>query len=180
MTPRLAPVRTRADILPHYCGTAVEELFAYHNLGQPMRSHTRAEMMIAMCMDHRKMLRIPDNFAFILRTGGGNLRPVQFKLSYVIAVGGVRAAALIAHNHCAMVGLKQRRDDFVDGLVEHAGWDREEAAAHFDASVPEFEIGDPLRFVMQESERLSLRYPKILIAPLHYDVEDGTLSQVVD
>jgi len=51
---------------------------------------------------------------------------------------------------------------------------------HFDASAPEFEIGDPVGFVAQEAQRLSRRYPRVLMAPLHYDVEDGTLSQVVE
>ena len=177
---RLAPVPTSAEVLQRYRGTAVEDLLAYHNLGHPFRSHAQAEMLIAMCMDHRKMLRIPENFAFILRTGGGNLRRIEFKLSYAIAIGGVRAVCLIAHNHCGMVELSRRRDDFVRGLVENGGWDRRDAEVHFDASAPEFEIGDPVSFVAQEAQRLSRRYPKVLFAPLHYDVGDGTLTQVVE
>lgn len=102
-------MRTRAEALPHYRGTAVEDLLAYDNLGHPFRSHAQAEMLIAMCMDHRKMLRIPENFAFIMRTGGGNLRRIEFKLSYAIAIGGVRAVCSIAHNHCGMVELSRRR-----------------------------------------------------------------------
>ena len=177
---QLAPVRTGGDVLPHYRGTAVEDLLAYHNLSCPFRSHAQAEMLIAMCMDHRKMLRIPENFAFILRTGGGNLRRIEFKLSYAIAIGGVRVVCLIAHNHCGMVELNRRREDFIRGLVENGGWDRREAEAHFDASAPEFEIGDPVSFVAQEAQRLGRRYPKVLIAPLHYEIEAGTLSQVVE
>ena len=34
-----------------------------------------------MCMDNRKQLRLPDNFAYILRTGGGNIRYSEFKIS---------------------------------------------------------------------------------------------------
>ena len=40
-----------------------------------------------MCMDNRKHLHIPDNFAFIIRSGGANLRYSEFKVSYAIAVG---------------------------------------------------------------------------------------------
>ena len=64
--------------------------------------------------------------------------------------------------------------------IPNGGWDPREAEAHFDASAPEFEIGDPVSFVAQAAQRLGRRYPKVLIVPLHYDVGDGTLSQVVE
>ena len=63
-----------------------------------------------------------------------------------------------------MVELTRRRDDYVRGLVENGGWDRLEAEVHFDASAPEFEIGDPVSFVAQEAQRLRRRYPKVLMA----------------
>ncbi len=62
-------------------------------------------------MDNRKQLNIPNNFAYILRTGGGNLRYSEFKISYAIAVGGVKALALIGHNRCGMVNLMNKRKD---------------------------------------------------------------------
>lgn len=59
-------------------------------------------------MDHRVRLRIPENFAYILPTGGGNLRHSEFKVSFAIAVGGVRAIALIGHSYCGMAGVAAR------------------------------------------------------------------------
>ena len=73
-------------------------------------------------MDHRKRLRIPDNFAYIIRAGGGNLRYSEFKVSYAIAVGEVKTIALIGHNQCGMVNLISKREQFIQGMVEHAGW----------------------------------------------------------
>ncbi len=73
-------------------------------------------------MDNRKHLHIPDNFAFIIRAGGANLRYSEFKVSYAIAVGSVSCIALVGHNQCGMVNLISRKEQFIRGLVENAGW----------------------------------------------------------
>jgi carbonic anhydrase len=44
-------------------------LLEYHNLGRALDVCTKAQLLIGMCMDNRKHLRIPDNFAFIIRAG---------------------------------------------------------------------------------------------------------------
>ena len=129
-------------------------------------------------MDNRKHLRIPDNFAFIIRTGGGNMRYSEFKVSYAIAVGGVKYIALMGHNHCGMVNLMARKEVFVQGLVETAGWDKEWANEHFMAFAPMFEIGNEVDFVLSEAKRLRLRYPKILVAPMIYRIEDNSLNLI--
>jgi len=175
---RLIPVRTLADILPRYRGTPVESLLAYQNLGAPHAPHDKAELLIGMCMDNRKHLRIPENFAFIIRAGGGNLRYSEFKVSYAIAIGGVSAIALLGHTNCGMVNLMSRREQFIAGLVQRGGWDREWAEQHFTQFSPMFEIGNEVDFVLSEAKRLRLRYPKILVAPLMYRVEDNLLYQL--
>lgn len=38
-----------------------------------------------------------------------------------------------------------------------------------------FEIGNEVDFVLSEAKRLRLRYPKIIVAPLLYKVEDNRL-----
>jgi carbonic anhydrase len=126
-------------------------------------------------MDNRKHLHIPDNFAFIIRAGGANLRYSEFKVSYAIGVGGVRCLALIGHNQCGMVNLAARKEQFVRGLVETAGWGQKSAEEHFLQFAPMFEIGNEIDFVLSEVRRLRLRYPKILVAPLLYRVEDNLL-----
>ncbi len=172
---RLIPIESAADVPAAYRETPIGDLIRYHNLGAEHREYERAELLVGMCMDHRKRLRIPDNFAYILRSGGGNLRPSEFKVSFAIAVGGVRALALLAHSGCGMVSLASRRREFVDGLVEGAGWDREQAEQHFLQFAPLFEIGNEIDFVLAEARRLRLRYPKITVAPLMYQLEDGRL-----
>lgn len=175
MNEKLHPVRSEDDIPPHYRDTPIGRLLRYNNLGAPLDTYTRADLLVGMCMDHRKHLRIPDNFAYIIRTGGANLRFSEFKVSYAIAVGGVRAIALIGHNNCGMVNLAARKADFVENLVTGAGWTHEQAEHQFESFAPLFEIGNEIDFILSEVARLRTVYPKILIAPMLYLVEDNRL-----
>ncbi len=172
---RLIAIHSAEEIPEKYRGTPVGDLLEYHNLGREFRQYTRADMLIGMCMDHRKHLRVPDNFAYIIRAGGANLRYSEFKISYAIGVGGVGSIALIGHTGCGMVNLMSRKEQFIAGLVENGGWDREQAERHFMSFAPMFEISDEVDFVMSEAERLTLRYPKVKIAPMIYRVEDNLL-----
>jgi carbonic anhydrase len=171
----LIPVQSVDDIFPAYRATPIGRLLEYHNLNCPLQPYTRAELLVGMCMDNRKHLRIPDNFAYIIRAGGANLRYSEFKVSYAIAVGGVGAIALIGHNNCGMVNLAARKDQFVENLVTNAGWTHTQAEEHFTSFAPLFEIGNEIDFLLSEAVRLRSRYPKILVAPLLYRVEDNLL-----
>ncbi|MFZ1683641.1 MAG: carbonic anhydrase [Candidatus Zixiibacteriota bacterium] len=131
-------------------------------------------------MEHRYTLCLPENFAYILRTGGVNLKRIEFKVSYAIAVGGVQHLCLVGHDNCGMVNLSWRRDLFVRGLVKFGGWTAQAAEEHFDQHAAEFEIGDAQRFILAEAERLRLRYPRIKVAPLFYQVDEGMLYQIVE
>jgi carbonic anhydrase len=126
-------------------------------------------------MDNRKHLHIPDDFAFIIRTGGAKLRYSEFKVSYAISVGGVCTVALIGHTQCGMVNLVARKEQFVDRLVERAGWQSESSEEHFHHFAPAFEIGNEIDFVLSEAKRLRLKYPKNQVAPMLYRVEDNLL-----
>jgi carbonic anhydrase len=175
---RLTAVDSDKHIFPRYRDTPIGLLLRYHNLGQPFDTHCAAQILVGMCMDNRNQLRMPDKFAYIIRAGGGNLRYSEFKVSYAIAVGRVSAIALIGHTNCGMVNLMARRQQFIDGLVENAGWDPEWAEQHFQHFAPMFEIGNEVDFVMSEAKRLRLRYPRILVAPMIYKVEDNRLYLV--
>ncbi len=175
---RLMGVESREDIFPELRETPIGRLLEYHNLDRPFEPYTQAELLIGMCMDNRKHLHIPDNFAYILRAGGANLRPSEFKVSYAVAVGGVQAIALIGHTQCGMVNLMARKQAFVQGLVENAGWERDAAEDHFLHFAPIFEIGSEIDFVSSEAKRLRLRYPKVQVAPMLYRVEDNRLYLV--
>ncbi|MGD2159220.1 MAG: carbonic anhydrase [Anaerolineales bacterium] len=172
---QLEAIETLEDIKPKYRKTPISLLVEYHNLNRKLDPYTQAELLIGMCMDNRKRLRIPDNFAYIIRTGGANLRYSEFKVSYAIAVGGVKAIALIGHNQCGMVNLISKRTQFVKGLVEIAGWEERRSEDHFRHFAPMFEIGNEIDFVSSEAKRLRMRYPNIVIAPFMYKVEDNRL-----
>jgi len=172
---QLISISTESDIPTQYRGTSIGLLLEYHNLQRPYESYSNAQLLIGMCMDNRKHLHIPDNYAFIIRSGGANLRYSEFKVSYAVAVGDVRCIALIGHNQCGMVNLIDRKEQFIRGLVKNAGWKYADAENHFNHFAPMFEIGSEIEFVLREVKRLRLNYPKIIIAPLLYKVEDNRL-----
>ena len=172
---RIVPILSPDDIFPEYRQTPIGLLLEYHNLKRKPENYESAQLLIGMCMDNRKHLHIPDNFAYIIRAGGANLRYSEFKVSYAISVGGVCHIVLIGHNNCGMVNLYARKDQFINGLVDKAGWDKEWAEEHFMHFAPMFEIGNEVDFILSEAKRLRLRYPKIQIAPLMYLVEDNKL-----
>ncbi|MBV6454352.1 MAG: Carbonic anhydrase [Bacteroidetes bacterium ADurb.Bin141] len=175
---RLLAINSEADIPAELSKTPAGMLLRYHNFNIPFDKYAQAQILVGMCMDHRKHLRIPDNFAYIIRTGGANLRYSEFRVSYAIAVGGITSIVLIGHNNCGMVNLMDRRNIFVDGLVKNAGWDRAEAEEHFYHYEPVHEIGDEIDFVSAEAKRIRLRYPKILVTPMLYNVDDNNISIV--
>lgn len=174
----LTSVKSREDIFPQYRDTSVGLLLEYHNLDREYETYTVAQLLVGMCMDHRKHLHIPDNFSYIIRAGGANLRHSEFKVSYAIAVGGVKNIALIGHNNCGMVNLATKKETFIEGLTKNAGWERERAEEHFNQFAPLFEIGNEVDFIVSETRRLKLRYPKVQVAPLMYNVEDNLLYQI--
>jgi carbonic anhydrase len=175
---RLKPINAPADIPESYRDTPIGLLLEYHNLKRPFDDYENARLLIGMCMDNRNQLQIPNKFSFIIRAGGANLRYSEFKVSFAVAVGGVRHIALIGHNKCGMVNLAARKDLFIGGLVENAGWERERAEEHFMNFAPMFEIDNEVDFILGETKRLRLRYPKVTIAPMLYKVEDGRLYMV--
>lgn len=172
---KLLQIQSADDILPVYRKTPIGLLLEFHNLNRPFETYDKAQLLIGMCMDNRKHLTMPDNFAFIIRSGGANLRHSEFKVSYAIAVGQVSHIALIGHNNCGMVNLISRKNEFIDGLVNAAGWTNERAEEHFMQFAPMFEISNETDFILSETKRLRLRYPRITIAPLFYLVEDNKL-----
>jgi len=172
---RVVPVEKTEDIYPQYRDTPIGRLLEYHNLGRSFDAYPSADLLIGMCMDNRKSLHLPDNFAFVLRSGGANLRYSDFQVSFAISIGGIKSIALIGHTQCGMAGLNARKENFVEGMIKNAGWTREIAEEHFLAYSSFFEIGNPVDFTLNEAYRLRHRYPKILVAPLIYKVEDNRL-----
>lgn len=175
---RLIHIDKISDIPEKYLNTPIGLLLEYHNLNREFESYSNAQLLIGMCMDNRKHLHIPDNFAFIIRSGGANLRYSEFKVSFAIAVGGVKHIALIAHSNCGMVNLMSKKNQFIEKLSENAGWTTEQAEEHFNNYAPMFEINNETDFILSETQRLRQRYPKVQIAPMYYKLEDNLLYMI--
>jgi carbonic anhydrase len=174
----LISIQSEKDIPQEYRGTPIELFLQYHNLNAPFKTYTSAELLIGMCMDNRKHLHIPDNFAYIIRAAGANLRYSEFKISFAIGAGGVSHIALIGHTQCGMENLASRKESFVQGLVERAGWEKKQAEEHFLNFCLMFEIGNVTEFILSETKRIRARYPKIQVAPFIYKVEDNLLYAI--
>jgi carbonic anhydrase len=172
---RLINITSTNEIPADYRSTPIGLLAEYHNLNLNFEAYSNAQLLIGMCMDNRKHLNIPDNFAYIIRTGGANLRYSEFKVSFAISVGEVKHIALIAHSNCGMVNLASKKNIFIEKLSINAGWSSEQAEEHFNNYAPMFEINNEIDFVLSETKRLRIRYPKIQIAPMYYRLEDNLL-----
>ncbi|MBL4560215.1 MAG: carbonic anhydrase [Labilibaculum sp.] len=175
---QLLTINCVEDILPEYRHTPIGLLLEFHNLDRPFAAYNEAQLLVGMCMDNRKHLHIPENFSYIIRSGGANLRYSEFKVSYAISVGKIKHIALIGHDNCGMVNLHSRKEEFIRGLVDSAGWTAERAEEHFTNFAPMFEIENEIEFVVTEAKRLRVKYPKITVAPLFYHVDTNRLSIV--
>ncbi|MDQ1304153.1 MAG: carbonic anhydrase [Pseudomonadota bacterium] len=178
MTPTLKPVRNQTDILPAWRGTPVGELLALHNLGTGAGQYAHPQILIATCPEQQTGLRIPAGFALGVNGAAANLKRDPFKVSWAIGIGQVSAIAIVGHTGCGMVGLRERREEFVARMVAVAGWARAAAEQHFDHWGDLSAIEDPAVFAASEAARLRARYPKIPVAALLYDAAEQMLLQI--
>ena len=128
-----------------------------------------------MCMDYRENLRIPANFAYVIRLAGARVRQRDFNVSYAVGVGGVQSIAVIGHTDCGMINVAFKEEAFVKGLMERGDWNSEAAHSHFASSAPIHEIGSETESAIKGAERLRQIYKKVMTVPLIYRVEDGLL-----
>jgi carbonic anhydrase len=175
---KLINISSREEIPSAYRNNPIGRLLEYHNLSIPFDKHPTADLIIGTCIDFRINLRLPDNFAYIIRAGGGSMIYNEFKISFIVSVKGIKQLALIGHTDCSMAHLGKYQEQFVDGLIQNAGWNRESAEDHFIELAPESEIGNEIEFVISESKRLQSLYPTISVVPLLYKVEDHRLYLV--
>lgn len=175
---KLIKTLNKDDIFEKYKNTPLEKLIEYHNFKEKFDNHDKAEILIGTCMDNRVQINVPINFAYVLRAPGVNLRYNEFGISYAIAIGEVKYAALIGHSDCGMVNLVSKREKFIEGLAKNGGIDRKKAEEQFEKFSPLMEIKNETEFVLEESERLSQKYSGILFAPFIYMLEDNLLYQI--
>ncbi|MBN2728330.1 MAG: hypothetical protein JXR53_03820 [Bacteroidales bacterium] len=178
--PKLISIKSKTEIPEEYQNTPIGKLLEYQNLGLETDPYENAEILLGMCMDNRKSLNLPENFAFVIRNGGADMKYCEFKISYAVAVGGLSYMALIGHTDCAMVNLHERKDKFVDGLIQFGGWSPDAANAHFEEMAPQYEIHHETEFAQKETERLRKLYPALTIVPMLFKIEDRKLYLIED
>lgn len=171
----LKSILSEKDIPKHLLNTPIGELLKYHNLSMNFKEYESAQVAVVMCMDNRKQLKIPNKFAYILRTAGARITGNEFKLSFVIGFGDIKHVALIAHTNCGMVNLTGKKEKIIEGLTKNAGWTKEAAENHFNSFAPFFEIENEVNFIVSESKRLKEKYPNIVFVPMIYKIEDNNL-----
>ena len=71
---RLIVVDSPVDVPGKYRGTPIGLLAEYQNHIRAHDAYASAQILVGMCMDNRKALDVPENFAYILRAGGANMR----------------------------------------------------------------------------------------------------------
>jgi len=177
---QLHPIQSTEDIFPEYRCTPIGLLLEYHNLNKSHNSYPSARLLIGMCMDNRKSLKIPENFAYIMRTGGSSLKGKEFNISYTIGVGNIKYMTIIGHDRCGMSNLKAHRNDYISGMTHNAGWTKELAAEYFDQEAPNFEIGNEIEFTLKEVNCLRKLYPAIVIVPFFFFLNDKSLCQIIE
>lgn len=177
---QLQKIMSANDILAEYRNTPIGELLEYQNLDKQFEIPPKPQLLVGMCMDYRKKLNIPEKFAYIMRTGGASLKGKEFNIAYAIGVGHIQYMVIIGHDHCGMSDIGVHRDEFVNGMAQHAGWTKETAAGYFDKEVGSFDIGDEMEFTIKEVTRLRKLYPGIVIAPLFYLLGDNSLCHIIE
>ncbi len=172
---RLIQVKQADDIPTEMQNTPPGLLLEYHNLKRPFDKYTDASLLVGTCMDNRVQLRLPPNFAYIIRTAGARMEFTGFDISFAVAMGGIRYMTLIGHTQCGMAHVRDVQVPFVRRLVENGGWETDEAAKHFAQEASRHETADEIAFTLAETRRLQTKYPKLTIAPMLYKVEDRML-----
>ncbi len=175
MDQRLIQVHVFEDIPEDIQSTPSGQLLAYHNLGLELPAFEQAQMLIGTCIDFRVSIKIPDRFAYVIRTAGANLRFSEFQVSFAIAVGGISSIAVIGHDQCGMANLEELEEQFVTGLVNHTAWSEKTARDHFMHYAPLHHVEHEVDFVLKECRRLRLGYPNIHITPMLFELESQKL-----
>lgn len=144
----------------------IQTLMQSHNEGLAFSPFERPVLAVLTCMDFRIHLRMPENFAFVLRTGGANPVPVEPYLAFAVARMGIETIALIGHTDCAM----QYPDPYV---LNHLPSD-ENLIRHYRAQIAALAIGEVEHFTQQQARTLAARLG-LPVIPLLYRVEDHRL-----
>lgn len=176
----LIAVDSNDDIPQILRDTPVATLIRSQNMGDFEESvNERAELVIGMCIDYRKALSVPKDFAYILRREGANMNGAEYAIALALSKG-IKYMALIAHNDCAMSNTGDLRETFIDNLADNYKWSKSKATTFFDDHIRSKDIGNEVDFVLEEALRLSKVFPGLKVIPMLFRVEDNRLYLILD
>lgn len=149
--------------------SALDLLLRSHNGGEAFAPFPVPRLVLLTCMDFRIRLRLPENFAFVLRTGGARGGPVETELAFALGRCGIDEVAVIGHTDCAM-----RAPDPAVYEPLHLGEARTDALKE---ALGRAAVHDEVAFTTAEAERLS-RSLGVRAAPFLYDVRTHLLRDL--
>jgi carbonic anhydrase len=170
-----------ADSVPAILrNTPIDALLRSHNLGEfDIATGSSPELIIGKCIDYRKSLRLPRDWAYILRREGANMHGAEFAIALGLTQG-IKYMALIAHNSCAMANVEDMKERFLKVLVDNHGWDEDLAEQMFIHNATLKGINNEIDFVLGEAKRIRELFTGLVIVPMLYRVEDDRLYLIRD
>lgn len=178
--PTLIDITSATNIPAIYRNSPIYDLIRYQNFDLEAKEVEKAEMLICTCMDYRINLKHPEKFAYTIRNAGANMKGNEFQIAYAIANAGVNYIAVIGHTQCGMRDLQSQKDKFVEIATNKCNWSKLEADNYFKVHSVKHEIGDEVEFVLKERARIQKLFPKIIVAPLLYDVDTHELKVILE
>ncbi len=172
---RLLKVNSIFDIPSRFQGTPIADLLRSQNMYDIGYDVSQAaNLIIGMCIDHRKQLHLPKNGAYIIRSPGANMKDHEFSIALALT-SGVTYMALLVHNKCLMSNPLKRKEILKRILVQDHGWDSNTVEESFDEFAAAKQIGDPVTFGLAESSRLRNIFKGLTVVPLLYDIYSDRL-----
>ena len=177
---RLVSVARDTDIPLPLKHTPFEVLLRSNNMGKiDVTPGDSPQLLIGMCIDYRKSLYLPRDWAFVIRREGANMLGSEFSLAMAMSMG-IKSMALIAHDQCAMARPQNSRDSFIKCLTEEHAWNTDLATRFFEDHIRSREIGNEINFVLEETNRLHRTFKGLTIVPMIYRLEDNKLYLIKD
>jgi len=172
---RLVAITKESEIPDAFKNTPIEVLLKSNNLGKiDIAPSETPELLIGMCIDYRKSLYLPRDWAYVIRREGANMLGAEFALALGTSMG-IKYMALIGHDRCAMSRPQNNRDNFIRCLTEEHGWNSDLATRFFEDHIRSHEIGNEISFMIEESNRLQRTFKGLTIVPMLYRLDDNKL-----
>lgn len=177
---KLVSISEESDIPQMFRNTPIETLLKSNNMGKiEVTPNETPELIIGMCIDYRKSLYLPRDWAYVIRREGANMLGAEFALALGMSMGA-NYMALIAHDNCAMAKPQNNRERFIKCLTEEHGWTSDLATRFFEDHIRSREIGNEISFILEETNRLQHTFKGMTIVPMLYRLEDSKLYLIKD